>query len=143
MIEIDNAVIYHWQLTEPKRPEQVNLRNSIFMSDWYYEYLNKVIGPISSRQLLDKLRTGEIAAETPVRKNDSQWVPAVTVGGLYEAASRKVGKRICPYCGHEVFKVPTVCGGCERYIDRAQKVYVESPIRDAPRESIESEEEDL
>lgn len=113
------------------------------MSDWYYESLNKVIGPISSRQLLDKLRTGEIDAETRVRKNDSQWVPAMTVGGLYEAASRKVSKRICAYCGHEVLKVPTVCEGCERYIDRAQKVYIESPIRDAPREIIESEEEDF
>lgn len=94
------------------------------MAQWFCEIMGEVVGPLKSTQLLDKVRTGEIVADTRIRKDDSQWVLAIEVGGLFDAATRAPKKRICPYCSHEVEQPPTTCNGCNRWINRALLVSV-------------------
>ncbi len=84
-------------------------------TEWYYRIMNDVIGPLSSRQLLEKVRTGQIKHDTLVRKDDSQWVPASQVNGLMDAAGQTTTtRRLCPYCGTVVDRLPTTCSGCNR-----------------------------
>lgn len=83
------------------------------MAQWFYQDRDTVRGPISGKQLLELVKAGKIRHDTPVRKDDSHWVPASSVGGLFERA-HKEGRHenICPYCGHEVGPPPTTCAGC-------------------------------
>ena len=57
-------------------------------TQWYCELMGKVVGPLTAAELLSKVRKGEISDNTPIRKNDSHWFPAVEVNGLFEAAFR-------------------------------------------------------
>ena len=57
-------------------------------TQWYCELMGNVEGPLTSAQLLQKVKVGEIAQDTPIRKNDSKWFPAIEVNGLFEAAFR-------------------------------------------------------
>jgi hypothetical protein len=57
-------------------------------TQWYCELMGKVEGPLTSVQLLQKVKLGEITQDTPIRKNDSKWFPAIEVNGLFEAAFR-------------------------------------------------------
>jgi hypothetical protein len=83
-------------------------------TEWYYQIMNDVVGPLSGRQLLDKVRAGQVKEDTLIRKDDSQWVPARQVNGLLEAVVQPQAQRICPYCGYMVDAPPTTCGGCNR-----------------------------
>lgn len=83
-------------------------------TEWYYRVMNDVVGPLSSRNLLDVVRAGQIKHDTLIRKDDSQWVPASQVSGLLDAADQSASRRICPYCGHTVASPPTTCEGCNR-----------------------------
>lgn len=83
-------------------------------TEWYYQFMNDVIGPLSSRQLAEKVRSGQVKEDTLIRKDDSQWVPASQVNGLLEAVNTQPTQRICPYCGHQVQNPPTTCDGCNR-----------------------------
>ncbi len=83
-------------------------------TEWYYRIMNEEIGPLSSRQLLDKVRAGHVKHDTLIRKDDSQWVPASQVSGLLDAADNTTTRRLCPYCGHVVDRPPTTCPGCSR-----------------------------
>lgn len=89
------------------------------MADWYYQVLGKNVGPLSSKELLEKVRTGQIEADTPIRKDDSQWVPASEVNGLFAAAYQDEKYLVCPYCGNSVAKPPTTCKSCDRLLERA------------------------
>ncbi|GIW94153.1 MAG: hypothetical protein KatS3mg110_2194 [Pirellulaceae bacterium] len=89
---------------------------------WYVDLEGTVLGPISAHELLDRVRQGEVTADTPVRKGDSQWVKAGEVNGLFEAAFRRAFAYRCPYCGAEVDKPPTVCLGCDREITAVYRV---------------------
>ena len=55
-------------------------------TQWYYNFMGKVFGPMSSGDLLQHVRCGDITGTTPIRKNNSKWFPASEVGGLFEAA---------------------------------------------------------
>ena len=55
-------------------------------TQWYFNVMGKVFGPVSSSDLLERVRCGDITGATPVRKNNSKWFPAKEVGGLFEAA---------------------------------------------------------
>jgi hypothetical protein len=57
-------------------------------SKWYCDVRGKKIGPISPSELLELIRSGDVTATTMVRKNDSRWFRADSVGGLFEAAFR-------------------------------------------------------
>ena len=87
-------------------------------TEWYYESLGQAVGPLTAKELLQKIRSGEISHSTPIRKNDSQWVPAEEVTGLFEAAQRPLLEHICPYCGAKVPPPPVTCKGCQRYLQR-------------------------
>lgn len=93
---------------------RLRLRYQPMATEWYYRIMNDVIGPLSSRQLLDKVRAGQIKHDTPIRKDDSQWVPASQVSGLLDAVDKTAARRLCPYCGHVVERPPTTCAGGNR-----------------------------
>ena len=61
--------------------------NGKMATEWYYQIMNDVVGPLSGRQLLDKVRAGQVKEDTLIRKDDSQWVPARQVNGLLEAVA--------------------------------------------------------
>lgn len=83
-------------------------------TEWYYQIMNDTIGPLTSSQLLAKVRSGQVKEDTLIRKDDSQWVPARLVNGLLDAAQHDHVQRVCPYCGHTVEHPPTTCSGCNR-----------------------------
>ena len=83
-------------------------------TEWYYQIMNDVVGPLTGRQLLDKVRAGQVKEDTLIRKDDSQWVPARQVNGLLDAVNQSHTQRICPYCGQNVDQPPTTCRGCNR-----------------------------
>ncbi len=84
------------------------------MTKWYYQLMNDEVGPLGPAELLEHVRSGQIKAETLIRKDDSQWVTAREVNGLFDAATKPKEQRLCPYCGHHVEKAPTTCKGCNR-----------------------------
>ncbi len=92
------------------------------MAQWFYRKLNEEVGPVTSKQLVEGVRKGQIEGETLVRKDDSQWVPANEVAGLFDAAEDKPSRLICPYCGHAIDKPPTRCGNCSRDIVVSMRV---------------------
>ena len=57
-------------------------------TQWYCELMGKRQGPLTSAELLQKVKLGEITQDTPIRKNNSKWFPAIEVNGLFEAAFR-------------------------------------------------------
>jgi hypothetical protein len=83
-------------------------------TQWYYQFMNDVVGPLTSSQLADRVRTGQVKEDTLIRKDDSQWVPASQVSGLLDSIKSQAGQRICPYCGTPVDRPPTTCHGCNR-----------------------------
>lgn|GEM_PF-2045331 len=91
-------------------------------SEWFYEIEGRSFGPFSSAEILAKIRSGEVHKDTPVRKDDSQWVPASEVNGLLEAAQRSASYFKCPYCGARVDKPPTVCLSCDREVTAVYRV---------------------
>ncbi len=94
--------------------EQTRGTDGKMATEWYYQIMNDVVGPLSGRQLLDKVRAGQVKEDTLIRKDDSQWVPARQVNGLLEAVAQRQVERVCPYCGHVVDPPPTTCHGCNR-----------------------------
>ena len=85
-------------------------------TEWYYESMDDVVGPLSAQELLDRVRAGDIVPNTRIRKDDSQWVEASTVNGLFDAAEQRSVRNVCPYCGHGIGEPPTTCGRCARKI---------------------------
>lgn len=114
------------------------------MAEWYIEQLGETIGPITGKQLLERVRKGDIVANTPLRKDDSQWVPARDVGGLFEAAGGNQSRQVsCPYCGAPIDLPPTRCSKCRRQVDQAYEVvFREGPDGESPpADTTESEQQ--
>jgi hypothetical protein len=61
-------------------------------TQWYFNVMGKVFGPVSSADLLQRVRCGDITEATPIRKNNSKWFPAKEVGGLFDAAYKDMPK---------------------------------------------------
>ena len=55
-------------------------------TQWYCDLMGKVVGPMTSADLLKRVRKGDIRIETLIRKDNSRWFPAGEVGGLFQAA---------------------------------------------------------
>jgi hypothetical protein len=90
------------------------------MSEWYFRADNgKVTGPIPSSKLLELIRSGTILSETEVRKDDSNWVRACEVNGLWKAAGLPSVAFKCPFCQAVIERPPTTCKSCERPIAKA------------------------
>ncbi len=96
---------------------------------WHYDDGRTEVGPLTSAQLLNAIRAGKVAPDTPVRKDDSQWVPAMEVNGLFAAAARPVIHEVCPYCEADVEEEPPCnCPSCERYLTRRAQRREPSPV---------------
>ncbi len=62
------------------------------MSDWYYQVMGEVMGPVSLDELRQKVEDGEILSETFVREGaSSPWVPASRVEVLFPADVARLG----------------------------------------------------
>ncbi|MEO1972103.1 MAG: DUF4339 domain-containing protein [Pirellulaceae bacterium] len=99
-------------------------------TEWFYQDNGEVVGPLMPSELLAGVRKGLIQQESLIRKDDSQWVAACEVGGLFEAAKRDLVHYLCPYCNSRVTKPPTTCVECSREITavyRKREVVVDFP----------------
>jgi hypothetical protein len=109
--------------SEEREPQRRHRSSDLVTgTQWFYDVLGQVFGPLSSAELLAKVKAGEIAANTPVRKDDSQWVNAEDVNGLFEAALKNKPFYKCPYCGGKIDKPPTTCLNCDRDVNAAYRV---------------------
>ena len=86
------------------------------MAKWYYKTLGSTVGPLSSREFLERVRSGDVTEEMHVRKDDALWVPARSVNGLFEYATERSADTVCPYCGSQIDPPPTRCAKCRRRI---------------------------
>lgn len=99
------------------------------MAVWYCEVNGAQEGPLSSSQLIAKIREGEVDKDTPVRKDDSQWVAAIEINGLFAAASKPIMRKLCPYCEALIQSSPPCeCPGCSRQIHRVVNRSEPSPV---------------
>lgn len=57
-------------------------------SEWFCQVMGSEVGPLSQRQLVDMVRHHRLNPEDLVRRNNSSWVPAFQVRGLFEAAAK-------------------------------------------------------
>ena len=56
--------------------------------EWYCQLMGSDLGPLNVEQLVDMVRQHQITPEDLVRRNESPWVPAYQVKGLFEAAAK-------------------------------------------------------
>lgn len=98
------------------------------MSDWFVQGPDGDIGPFRPSELLQLVRIGKVKPETQVRKGDSAWFEASSVGGLFEAAMRPTIEYLCPGCGIPVREPPCTCAECGREIHRAKLRITENTI---------------
>lgn len=109
------------------------------MSVWYCELNGSELGPLSSAQLIRHIREGRVTKLTPVRKDDSQWVPAIEINGLFAAAAKPVTRDVCPYCDHiNPGKPPCECPGCNRTLNRVVRKSQPSPITESGEPNLDS-----
>ena len=108
------------------------------VTDWFIKNDDDTgdIGPLRPRELLSKVRAGEVTRETQLRKDDSAWFPAGNVGGLFEAAMRPTIEYFCPQCEAAVSEPPCICPKCGRDIRKAITKITENVIRNPEEESI-------
>jgi len=92
------------------------------MAEWFYRVGDQSFGPVTNAQLLDLVRLGKVDGETQIRKDDSNWVLAQSVGGLLEAANRDESETVCPYCGKSIAQPPTRCESCHRNVNVVMRV---------------------
>ena len=90
------------------------------MSQWFYRIqVGREQGPFLSSRLLELIRSGEIDGETEVRKDDSPWVPACQINGLWQAAGKPSVAFKCPFCNSEIDRPPTKCKSCNKQVTKA------------------------
>ena len=108
------------------------------MTEWFIqgEEEEEDEGPIRPPELLAMVRRGEVARDTMIRKDDSQWVAAGAVGGLFEAAMRPTIEFFCPQCDQEVDEPPTMCIHCGREVHKGITRITENSIVDPDSRSF-------
>src|SRR6056297_2813742 len=66
---------------------------SISVAVWFLKRMEgnveTEVGPLRPNELLSLVRKGQVQPDTMLRKDDSAWFEARTVGGLFEAALRQ------------------------------------------------------
>ncbi|MEM0926586.1 MAG: DUF4339 domain-containing protein [Planctomycetota bacterium] len=94
------------------------------MAVWFLQRMDgnvqMEVGPLRPSELLTMVRKGEIQPETKLRKDDSAWFEARTVGGLFEAALRQEVQYFCAGCNARIPKPPTKCPKCLRDIGKGE-----------------------
>ena len=58
------------------------------VAEWYCQVMGSEVGPLTQRELVDMVRNHRINPEDLVRRNESSWVAAFEVRGLFEAAAK-------------------------------------------------------
>lgn len=56
--------------------------------EWFCRIMGSEVGPLNQAQLVDMVRQHQVNPEDLVRRNNSAWVPAFEVKGLFEAAAK-------------------------------------------------------
>jgi|GEM_PF-4176708 len=87
--------------------------------EWFYRTPDdQPCGPLRPGELLELVRRGQIQEQTLIRKGDSAWFPAKTVGGLFAAAAKPRVKMCCPECQHEIKLFPAACRHCGFFVQQ-------------------------
>ncbi len=105
------------------------------MAEWYIQRKSiesEDIGPLRPNELLKMVRDGDVIADTLVRKDDSAWFPASSVGGLFEAAMRPTIEYFCPQCERAIGEPPILCPNCGREVRKALTKITENSIARSP-----------
>jgi len=90
------------------------------VAEWFYRTtVGEEKGPIGGAQLLELIRRGEVKGNTEIRKDQSPWVYAYEVNGLWQAVARPSVEFKCPHCGATIPKPPTFCTGCRKDVAKA------------------------
>ena len=56
--------------------------------EWFCRVMGSDVGPLNQNQLIEMARQHQLNPEDLVRRNNSSWVPAFQVKGLFEAAAK-------------------------------------------------------
>ncbi len=107
---------------------QTNATRSIRMAQWYVQRASDVLGPLSPEDLLALVRSGSVKPDTKIRKQDSGWLAASEVGGLFEAAMRPTIENRCPDCDRLLDHVPCLCPKCGRRVQIPRIRIIENTI---------------
>jgi phage FluMu protein Com len=90
------------------------------VAEWFYRNpFGEEKGPIGGAQLLELIRRGEVKGNTEIRKDQSPWVYAYEVNGLWQAVGRPSVEFKCPHCGSTIAKPPTRCADCRKDVAKA------------------------
>lgn len=101
------------------------------MTLWYYRNLGDYDhGPMSGKALLDCIHRGEVLETTLIRKDDSNWVPANQINGLWNAALKPTKRYRCEACHSIIEKPPTRCPGCDENVLHASVEVIEHVTKD-------------
>lgn len=57
--------------------------------EWYCQVMGSEVGPLTQSQLIDMVRHQRLRPEDLVRRDNSAWVAAFEVKGLFAAASKR------------------------------------------------------
>ena len=100
------------------------------MTRWFVQQgdSQEDLGPLRPSELLEMVRAGQVTSDSMLRKNDSNWFSASSVGGLFEAAMRPTIRYFCPQCETEVKEPPVTCHECGREIQQALTQITENSI---------------
>lgn len=100
------------------------------MTHWFVQQgdSQEDLGPLRPSELLEMVRAGHVTSESMLKKDDSNWFLASTVGGLFEAAMRPTIRYFCPQCEVEVKEPPVTCHECGREIQQALTQITENSI---------------
>ncbi|MGB1707785.1 MAG: DUF4339 domain-containing protein [Rubripirellula sp.] len=100
------------------------------MTRWFVQQdeSQEDLGPLRPSELLELVRGGKVTSESMLRKDDSNWFSAASVGGLFEAAMRPTIRYFCPQCETEVTEPPVNCHECGREIHQALTQITENTI---------------
>jgi len=103
---------------------------------WFYKSLTGMeYGPVSPLDLLDLIRNGTVLLDTPLKKDDSQWVMAQDVNGLFATAAKPSIAYFCPGCGKEISKPPSRCSKCDVHVERANQKLVHHDLEAIDRKA--------
>jgi hypothetical protein len=90
------------------------------MPQWFYRINGHAeFGPIGASDLLELIRQGQVDGQTEIRKDDSAWVLACEINGLWQAAGRPTVEFKCPYCESAIEKPPTWCKSCRKDVAKS------------------------
>ncbi len=105
------------------------------MTVWYWKDDEQVEhGPFGPDKLLHLIREGSIQKQSLIRKDNSKWVAASEINGLWESAAKPYKIYLCAECGTQIDRPPTKCSKCERRVEKATEKTV-TPDLNRPKQN--------